>query len=322
MIPFVTLFHWDFPQALQTEYNGFLNSTVIQDFHVYADFCFRTFGDRVKHWITFNEPWVYTYLGHYNAEHAPGRCSNRNLCKEGDGKTEPYIVAHNLILSHGKSVQNYRQNYQRRQGGEIGITLNCDWKEPFSNKPEDIEASQRSMEFQNAWFFDPIYFGDYPDSMKRRVKERLPVFTEEEKKMIKGSSDFFGLNHYTSRYVKNGVSTNEGYDKDIESIDSILNEQGQQIGIVASPPWLYVVPTGFRKIVNWITKRYNYPSIYVTENGVGERDIGRMNLNDTVRVNYYTEYLKNLYLAMTQDGARVRGYMAWSLLDNFEWAYG
>lgn len=226
-----------------------------------------------------------------------------------------------MILSHGKAVQVYRQNYQRTQGGEIGITLNCDWKEPFSNNANDIDAAQRSMEFQNAWFFDPIYFGDYPDSMKRIVGARLPVFTDEQKRMIKGSSDFFGINHYTSRYAKYGVSTNPGYDKDTQAMDSILNDKGEQIGIVASPPWLYVVPWGFRKILNWISRRYSYPMIYVTENGVGERETGRMNLNDTVRVNYYSEYLKNLFLSI-QDGSRVRGYMAWSLLDNFEWAYG
>jgi beta-glucosidase len=237
--PFVTLFHWDFPQALQDEYNGFLSPKSVQDFKNYADFCFKTFGSKVKNWITFNEPWVYSHHGHYLGNNAPGRCYDRSKCEEGDSNTELYLSGHYQLLSHGYAVDIYRKYYQNLQKGIIGITLNCDWYEPYSISNEDRQASQRMLEFHCGWFGDPVYFGDYPESMKNNIKNRLPSFTEEEKKIMKGSNDFFGLNHYTSRYSKNGNWNNSGYEQDSQVINSIYNDNGNLIGNLANPGNLY-----------------------------------------------------------------------------------
>lgn len=320
LVPMITIFHWDSPQSLQDEYGGWLNRAIVDDFGAYSHLLFSRFGDRVKFWITLNEPWCYSYLGHYAAEHAPGRCSDRSKCAQGNRETEPYIVAHHLILAHAKAVKIYRDSF-KHQNGTIGITLICDHKEPYSTAAADIEAANRGMEFQCAWFYDPIFFGDYPKSMKDSVGSRLPVFSDDEKLMIKGSADFFGLNHYSSRYVRQGLSENEGYDRDQGTLESIKNIDGVQIGPVASPPWLYNVPTGIGKILTWITKRYPGTVLYITENGVGEVDTGKVVLNDQHRIDYYHSYMTNVRKAMSE-GAIVKGYFAWSFMDNFEWAWG
>ncbi|CAM9426799.1 unnamed protein product [Ectocarpus sp. 12 AP-2014] len=201
--PVVTLYHWDLPQALEDKYGGWLNESIVPAFDAYADTCFREYGGKVKKWITINEPWSFIHHGYSTGGHAPGRCSNRqaNLthCDEGDSFTEPYIAGHNVLNSHAKAVSTYRTKYKAEQRGIIGMTLNSDWAAPLDpDSDADKATAERFMEFQLAWWADPIYFGDYPQVMKDVVGDRLPVFTEEESALIAGSNDFFGLNHYTS----------------------------------------------------------------------------------------------------------------------------
>jgi len=331
--PLVTLFHWDLPQALQDEYKGFLDRRSVTDFGNYADFCFQQFGDRVKFWVTFNEQFVYSIEGNGLGTHAPGRCSDRSRCAEGNSKTEPYLVAHHQILSHATAVSIYQKKYQIQQKGVIGVVMNCDFKFPFNPESEmDQLAAQRAIEFQVGWFFDPIRFGDYPKSMRDYVPaDRLPKFTDTDKELLRATgSMFFGLNHYTSRFTKympmNSTNESNGWWQDSQSVDSVTDVNGRMIGKLMDPPWLYSVPEGFRNIVTWVWKRYNL-TIYVTENGVGEFDPARLqdnssHLNDTFRIDFYQQYLNELSKAMRLDGADVRGYMGWSLLDNFEWAWG
>ncbi|MCG8373492.1 MAG: family 1 glycosylhydrolase, partial [Balneolales bacterium] len=149
--PWITLYHWDLPLALQLEEDGWLGKSIIRHFVHYADTCFNHFGDRVKHWITLNEPWVVAILGHGHGVFAPGRVS----------EVEPYQVAHNLILAHAHSVDHFRKNYAY-QNGSIGITNNCDWREPRTGSRQDKEAAERALEFFLGWFADPVYHGDYP----------------------------------------------------------------------------------------------------------------------------------------------------------------
>ena len=156
------------------------------------------------------EPWVISILGYGNGFYAPGRRSN----------TEPYIVGHNILISHAKAVKLFREEFAH-QNGIIGITNNCDWREPLTDSTEDKAAADRAMEFFLAWFTDPIYKGDYPPSMKSRLGERLPEFTQEEKDLIIGSSDFFGLNHHTTMYAsdahgdaKDDIKGNGGISED------------------------------------------------------------------------------------------------------------
>eukprot|EP00803_Ostreobium_quekettii_P010866 evm.model.scf_3951EXC.1 EVM.evm.TU.scf_3951EXC.1 scf_3951EXC:4013-7173(-) len=198
--PLPTLYHWDLPLTLQVEEDGWLAGAPIADaFAAYARICFDAFGDRVTRWLTFNEPWCSAVLGFGTGEHAPGRS-----CEPG---REPYVAAHTILLAHAKAAKVYREDFKARQGGVIGITLNCDWREP---KPDDDQlllanncaAAERALEFHLGWFADPLYFGDYPAVMKARCGDRLPAFTDEEKALIKESSDFFGLNHYSTDYCE------------------------------------------------------------------------------------------------------------------------
>ncbi|WZY87573.1 hypothetical protein YC2023_044308 [Brassica napus] len=139
MKPFVTIFHWDLPEALEHAYGGFLGAEIVNDFRDYAELCFQKFGDRVKHWVTVNEPFTVVRDGYIIGHKAPGRCSsftNPN-CTGGDGATEPYIVGHNFLLAHGAAVKIYRERYQAIQKGKIGIALNTEWHYPYSDSYAD-----------------------------------------------------------------------------------------------------------------------------------------------------------------------------------------
>ena len=312
--PWVTLYHWDLPLALQFEYDGWTGEKISDFFADYADVCFNAFGDRVKNWITINEAWVVAMLGYGQGIFAPGRISN----------SEPYLAGHNLIKAHAKAVHVYRTKYQTQQNGRIGMTNNCDWREPLTDSDADKAAAQRALEFFLAWFADPIYMGDYPQSMKERVGDRLPVFSNEEKQLIKGSSDFFGLNHYTTMYtsdatgksVQDDVKGNGGISEDQEVIlsgDKTWNKTAMEWNIV---PW------GCQKLLEWIDQRYDHPEIVITENGCAFDDVlidGKV--DDQGRVDFFEGYLSACHTAM-QNGVNLTGYFAWSFMDNFEWASG
>ena len=311
--PWITLYHWDLPLALQLEEDGWLSPTIVDHFARYAELCFNRFGDRVKHWITLNEPWVVSILGHGQGVFAPGRVSN----------TEPYLAAHHLLLSHAKAVQIYREKYAH-QGGKVGITNNGDWREPLTDKPEDKEAAERALLFFLGWFADPVYLGDYPEVMKARVGDRLPQFTEEEKALLKGSSDFFGLIHYTTMYaadqsggnVKQDVYGNGGLSEDQDVI--LSRDKSWKL---TAMNWA-VVPWGCQKLLQWIHDRYDGPPIYITENGFAYEDqLKDGRVADTERLEGYKDYLLACQAAIT-DGVKLEGYFAWSMFDNFEWASG
>ncbi|CAL9231622.1 unnamed protein product [Arabidopsis halleri] len=173
--PFVTLFHWDLPQTLQDEYNGFLNKTIIDDFKDYADLCFELFGDRVKNWITINQLYTVPTRGYALGTDAPGRCSPMidERCPGGNSSTEPYLVAHNQLLAHAAAVDVYRTKY-KHQGGKIGPVMITRWFLPYDNTSESNEATERAKEFFHGWFMGPLTEGKYPDIMRKLVGERLP----------------------------------------------------------------------------------------------------------------------------------------------------
>lgn len=273
--PWITLHHWDTPSAVHnnTDKGSFLSTDIIDKFDAYADLAFAAYGDRVKHWITFNEPWTYSINGYGSGVFAPGRCSDARCSIGGGGNTstEPYIVTHNMLLSHAKAVQTYRQKYQTQQGGVIGFTTNTDFNVPYNNtKQEDIDAASRSMAFAFAWFVDPVMFGKYPDEMTSLIKDgRLPTFTPEQSAMLKGSVDYIGLNHYTSSFTKdNPSSTGGSWYTDSRIENTKVGIDGKLIGPQAESTWLHVYPLGMRGILKWIDDRYNNSIIYVFENGV------------------------------------------------------
>jgi len=210
--------HWDLPSALQARYKGWLDKKqATRDFVNFAKVAFDAFGDRVKFWITLNEPFCTSILGHSLGIHAPGRSSDRSKSPEGDSTTEPWIVGHSLLIAHASAVDLYRRDFAAKAPGgkgEIAISLNGDWCEPWDDSEESeccllgvacfklahlhpftgIAAAQRAQEFWVSWFADPIYLtGDYPACMREQLGDRLPTFSEEEKKLVLGSSDFYGM---------------------------------------------------------------------------------------------------------------------------------
>lgn len=171
--PLVTLYHWDLPQTLQESYGGLTNVELFtKDFVYYADVVFKAFGDRIKYWMTFNEPHTYCILGYSSGgPFAPGRCSDRSKCFEGNDSTEPWLCGHATLLAHANTANLYRIKYAKSQKGKISIVLNMDWSEPLDWSSEsDQQAAQRKRDFDLGWFADPIYkTGNYPESMRKQL---------------------------------------------------------------------------------------------------------------------------------------------------------
>lgn len=348
--PVITLYHWDLPDVLETEYYGFLSERVVADFVDYADLCFREFGDRVKTWVTLNEPFSASLGGYQLGTLAPGRGeTNREvrnamkgvlpaiaatstyeidhspIPKEGDPTRELYIVAHNQLLAHAATVKLYRQNYQNEQKGKIGITLVITWSYPYSDTQEDIDATRRSIDFMLGWYLDPVTHGKYPESMRRLLGSRLPEFTEEQSFDLKGSNDFLGLNYYTSNYSKNAPpGTRSFFNPDSQAI-SLGVRDGVPIGEQPGSDWLFVYPQGYLDLMLFIKEHYGNPMLYLTENGVDELNDENLSLweslIDTHRVSYFYSHLSKVKEAIEQ-GVNVKRYYAWSLHDNLEWGEG
>ncbi|KAF2293638.1 hypothetical protein GH714_003596 [Hevea brasiliensis] len=331
MEPYATIFHWDTPQALEDKYGGFLSSEIVDDFHDFADLCFKNFGDRVKYWVTINEPWSLASFAYDSGDHAPGRCSDwvNRACPAGNSATEPYIVSHNLLLAHAATVELYRKKYQARQYGKIGITLNSMWFEPYSNSAIDKEAARTALDFIFGWFMDPITYGQYPRSMQTLVGDRLPKFMGNESKLLKGSYDFLGLNYYAANYAKGNAIVDphfQRYSTDHHVEQTPFDENGKPIGQEAYSRWLYIYPKGIQYLLNYIKREYKDPIIYITENGVDEFNNKTLTLEqaleDRVRKEYYQTHLWNVLRSVNESKVNVKGYFAWSYLDNFEWNIG
>ncbi|KAL4962347.1 glycoside hydrolase superfamily [Aspergillus stella-maris] len=321
--PFVTLFHWDVPQALEDRYGGMLNQEeFVRDFVRYARVCFERLGARgVKHWITFNEPGVYSLAGYAAGVHAPARSSFRELNDEGDSSTEPFIVGHTELIAHGYAAKLYREEFQPEQRGTIGITLHGNWSEAFDEEdPRDQETAERAREFEIAWFADPLYrTGDYPASMRAQLGDRLPHFTPEESKLVLGSSEFYGMNSYTTFFVQHKDSPPDINDHKGNLIVHDNNSKGIPRGEESDTPWLRMAPEGWRKLLNWIWNRYHVP-IYVTENGTTAKEETAPTtevLNDTFRMRFFEGYVGNLARAVKEDGVDIRSYFGWTFTDNW-----
>ncbi|EHY52530.1 Beta-glucosidase 1B [Exophiala dermatitidis] len=328
IVPFVTLYHWDLPDELDKRYGGFLNKDeFVADFANYARVVFAALGSRVKHWITFNEPFCSSILSYHMGVHAPGRTSDRTKSPVGDSTTEPWIVGHSILLAHATAVKIYREQFKPQYGGEIGITLNGDWTEPWDPEDEqDRIACDRKIEFAICWFADPVYFGHYPESMVKQLGDRLPKFTEEESKLMAGSNDFYGMNHYCANYIRHHDTPADAFDFS-GNVDVLMEDKyGNPIGPETQSFWLRPHAPGFRKLMKWLSDRYGRPKIYVTENGTsikGENDLSKDEiLQDDFRLDYFRDYVQAMAEAVAEDGCDCRGYMAWSLMDNFEWAEG
>ncbi|GAB2232942.1 hypothetical protein Droror1_Dr00012012 [Drosera rotundifolia] len=326
--PLVTLFHWDVPQALEDEYGGFLSPRILDDFYDYVDVCFREFGDRVKYWVTINEPNFFSEFGYAYGYDAPGRCSKYiNNCTYGNSATEPYLVAHHMILSHASAVLLYKQQYQTSQKGIIGVSVNANWYLPLNQTSADIKAAYRAFDFFTGWILEPLTFGHYPETMRSLVGSRLPVFSKEQSQMLNHTYDFIGLNYYTSSYAADDTSftgTNLSYTTD-SHVTTTEVKDGVPIGEPTSLDWLYIYPQGLQSLVVYVKEKYSNPPIMITENGYGNTNNDSLPisfyLEDHVRIKYLQGHLAYLLKGIKQ-GANVIAYYAWSLFDDFEWFDG
>ncbi|PSS10022.1 Beta-glucosidase, partial [Actinidia chinensis var. chinensis] len=320
MVPYVTLFHWDLPQALEDEYGGFRSDKIVDDYRDYAEFCFKTFGDRVKHWFTLNEPFTFSINGYATGSMAPGRCSNYvGNCTSGNSGTEPYIVAHHLILSHAVAP------YQR---GQIGVTLVTHWFVPLTMTDASEKAARRAIDFMFGWFIHPMTYGDYPKTMRSLVGKRLPKFTPEQSAMLHKSYDFLGVNYYTSNFATNLMSSNNvnvSWITDHRASLTTVKDDGVSIGQPTALSWLYIYPRGIQALMVYIKDNYGNPPIYITENGLAEGNNSTLSvqeaLKDKIRIEYHYGHLLYLLKAI-KEGVNLKGYFLWSFFDDFEWDAG
>ncbi|XP_023949451.2 lactase/phlorizin hydrolase [Bicyclus anynana] len=315
--PVLTIFHWDLPQKLQ-ELGGWANPYIIDWYADYARILFKLFGDRVKYWVTINEPHQTCYYAYGDTILAPAL----NI----KGVAE-YLCAKNLLLAHAKAYHIYDKIFRPKQKGIIFIALSAMWYEPlFRNQPE---AARDANYFEWEQYSHPIFSktGDFPPAMKKRIaarsaeqgfpKSRLPEFTPSEIELLKGSSDFFGLNHYSTRYVYRNNTVNKQYESPSYDDDLAVHYYEPPEWNIGRSKFTKFVPWGFYKLLTYIRKEYDNPPVYIAENGFST--LG--GLNDGDRVLYYTEYLSAMLDAM-EEGSDVRAYTAWSLMDNFEWSRG
>ncbi|XP_065861338.1 beta-glucosidase 10-like [Euphorbia lathyris] len=313
----VSLYNYDYPQALEDEYAGWISRKIVEDFTAYAQVCFREFGDRVTSWTTINEPNIAAPGGYDYGMTPPGRCSYPFgfNCFKGNSSYEPYLAAHHMLLAHASTVRLYRTKYQEKQHGTIGLTLFAIWLVPLTNSTQDILATQRARDFTYGWFLNPLVYGDYPEIMKKNAQSRLPLLTSQESQLIKGAFDFIGLIHYSVNYVtdnsKNLKSETRDYNSDMEVYMFMDPEKPFTITPDHYPLW----PWGLKGLLEYIKQSYGNPPVYIHENGqvMGHNS----SVEDTLRVEYLEAYIGSLVDAI-RDGSNTRGYFVWSFIDLYE----
>lgn len=295
--PYVTLYHWDLPQALQEE-GGWPDRMSVDAFVEYADVASRALGDRVKHWITFNEPWVSAFVGYFEGRHAPGI---KDLPKA-------LVASHHLLLAHGKSVPVIRKNSPNAQ---VGITLNLHPSEAASNSAADRAAAYYNDGYINRWFLDPICGRGYPLDMVRHYDVDMGFVQTDDLEQISIPVDFLGANYYTRNVLRsNTLLEEENAPRTIFRNDEIT-EMGWE-----------VYPEGIYNLLGRLHFDYNFPAIYISENGAAFKDqVVDGQVDDPQRLSYIKRHLQQVHRAIEM-GVPVKGYFVWSLMDNFEWAYG
>ena len=297
--PAVTLYHWDLPQALQ-EKGGWGNREVVDHFEEYARVMFEALGDLAPLWITHNEPQVSAFRGHAAGVHAPGIKDMKQAVQ----------VSHHMLLSHGRAVRAYRE---LGCAGSIGITLNLYRVFPATDAKEDREAAERHDLLQNRWFLDPVFTGAYPARLLDYFQKTYgtPVMKSGDLEMIHTPVDFLGVNYYTRHVVKHDVKELLGV-RHVTVDGARHTEMGWE-----------VYPQGLYDLLMKINRDYGEVPLYITENGAAFSDSvtpdGRV--HDEERIAYLRDHFKAALKAIG-DGVPLKGYFSWSLMDNFEWAYG
>ncbi|KAD4178950.1 hypothetical protein E3N88_27541 [Mikania micrantha] len=323
--PFVTINHNDLPQELEDRYGSWLNPQMQEDFLYLAEVCFKSFGDRVKYWVTINEPNMFIELAYELGIFPPSRCSEPfGNCIHGNSDVEPLMAMHNMLLAHGRAAKLYHES------GLIGLVAHCYMYEPLTDSELDREAAKRAFAFNVGWPLDPSVFGDYPEEMRKYLGNKLPSFSFQEQNFMKNSIDFIGINHYSAIYTKDCTNSSCSAMGNCEIqgfLDKLVERDGVLIGERTGLEYLFVVPRGMEEIVNLIKIRYNNKPMFITENGkcysspnLQEQQVSEL-VNDVKRIEYHTSYLAYLAKSM-RDGADVRGYFVWSFMDGYEWLEG
>ncbi|XP_041764641.1 lactase-phlorizin hydrolase-like [Anopheles merus] len=317
--PVVTMLHYDLPQYLQN-LGGFASPLIVDYFREYADTLYWNFGDRVKVWITHNEPYDFCVEGYGTGSTGP------LVYATGVGE---YLCAHHVLLSHAAAYQLYKERYRSQQRGKIGITLSGRYYYPATNVTP-YDTVERALLFQIGWFAEPLFGedGNYPavmvdeignnSALERRSHSRLPTFTSAERLLVRGSADFFAYNYYSSRLVELDRAEYNTAEPPAWRRDARILQSVDPGWSRAKSTWLYVVPEGLRGVLNWFRRRYRNPTVLITENGYS--DDGQ--LDDAARIDYYARHLDALLTAVVVDGCNVAGFTAWSIIDNFEWLRG
>lgn len=300
--PWATLYHWDLPQILEDQ-GGWPNRATAEAFAELADAVSRRIGDRVKHWITINEPWCAAFLGYHSGVHAPGRTSLRDAVH----------ASHTLLLAHGLSVPVLRQN---SPGAQIGITLNMTHVYPATESAEDQAAGLRLDGFINRWWLDPLYGRGYPQDMLALYNADLPIISADDLAAIAAPTDFLGVNFYSPSLIQHRA------DGSLLQLGDAHPADSEYTGM----DWL-IYPQGLRDLLLRLGRDYPVGGLYITENGasypdsVTESTDGGPRVADPQRTSYYQRHIAAAHEAIA-GGAPLKGYFAWSLMDNFEWSYG
>jgi beta-glucosidase len=293
--PFVTLYHWDLPQALE-DAGGWPERATAEAFAEYAELVARRLGDRVRHWVTHNEPYCSSWLGYAVGAHAPGRTD----------LAAAVPAAHHVLLSHGLAVEVLRRE---SPDAEVGIVLDSWPVYPLSDDPRDVEAAWEADGLRNRLFFDPVLRGHYPEDVLERLGATSPPIRDGDLATIAAPIDFVGLNNYSRTIVS---ANGDGGPRNVPATDAPMTAMGWEI-----------YPHGIYEVLARLHREYGVSSLYVTENGAAFPDVrghdGR--IDDPERIDYLAEYLGAVSRAIA-DGVPVHGYFVWSLLDNFEWSHG
>jgi beta-glucosidase len=296
--PWVTLYHWDLPQALE-DAGGWPRRETAHAFADYADLVSRRLGDRVRHWITINEPWCAAFLGYHSGVHAPGHTS----------LPAAVAAAHSLLLAHGLAVQVLRRNVP---GARVGIALSLNLVYPATASPADRAAAARLDGYYNRWFLDPLYGRGYPSDLAAQYGADPGRQSAPDLAAISAPADFLGVNYYAPTIVRDAP------DAPFLQAEHVSPPHGEY----THTGWL-VHPDTFYRLLRRLHTDYRVPSLCITENGAAYPDPepNRGRVADPQRTRYLACHLAALHRALA-DGVPVEGYFAWSLMDNFEWAEG
>jgi len=305
--PFITLFHWDTPQALQDLCGGFAGRDMAAYFADYAEIVVKVLGDRAKHWITLNEPWEHAAFGHLLGTHAPGHHNPFTY----------FRVAHHELLGHGLALERIRSI---APDARVGITLSLTPIYPATTNPRDIAASKVANQFFNDFFLDAIFKGRYPEPLWSRIGLARPRVLPGDLDLISRPMDFLGVNYYSREFARAawyvpilGAWVDE----------ALVNDQEQVInGAQYTNMGREVYAPAFYGTLMHLKNEYGNPRMYITENGASFTDkVENGQVHDALRVAFLESYLESAAQAI-RDGVNLRGYFIWSLLDNFEWREG